>query len=99
MTCLGICWRRVGPIYLYLGERGVRVGPPATAFSIAYSSVTTGQILFKFSTCMQKPWKKFLNMVSQHFNQSKKSHVQKQVFQRGVLINEKRQNTNLLLSP
>ena len=42
---------------LYLGER---VGPPAlpaplaSAFSIAYSSATTGQILFKFSTCMGK---------------------------------------------
>ena len=27
---------------LYLGERGERVGPPAPAFSIAYSSATTG---------------------------------------------------------
>ena len=38
---------------LYLGDRGERVGPPAPAFSIAYSSATTGQILFKISTCMQ----------------------------------------------
>ena len=52
---------------LDLGEWGEKVGPPAppaSAFSIAYSSATTGCILFKFSTCMQQPWEKFLNMVS-----------------------------------
>ena len=38
---------------LYLEETGKRVGPSAPAFSIAYSSATTGRILFKFSTCMQ----------------------------------------------
>ena len=32
---------------LYSGERGERVGPPSTAFSIAYTLATTGLILFK----------------------------------------------------
>ena len=52
---------------LYLGEWGEKMGPPAppaSSFSIAYSLATTGCILFKFSTCMQQPWEKFLNMVS-----------------------------------
>ena len=43
-----------GNACLYFGERGERVGPPGLlppAFSIAYGSATTGQILFKFSTC------------------------------------------------
>ena len=35
---------------LYLEERVERVAPLAPAFSIAYSSATTGQILFKFNT-------------------------------------------------
>ena len=38
---------------LYVEERGERVGLPAHACSIVYSSATTGWILFKFSTCMQ----------------------------------------------
>ena len=37
---------------LYSGEKGEREGPPVLAFSIAYSSATTGHILFKCNTCM-----------------------------------------------
>ena len=38
---------------LYSGERGEREGLLAPAFSLAFSSATTGRILFKFNTCMQ----------------------------------------------
>ena len=44
----------LGRLFVFRGEG--RVDPPALlapAFSIAYSSATTGWILFKCSTCMQ----------------------------------------------
>ena len=65
---------------LYLGERRDRVGLlalPAAAFSITSSAATTARISFKFSTCIDYPWKIFLNIVSLHFNKSEKSHDQK----------------------